>query len=371
MHVIVALDKFKGTLTALEACQATERGLTAALEKPKITLCPIADGGEGTVEALAARLSGEMRGVLVDNAMASRQVPARYLLVKSESRATAYLELASASGLALLKRGERDPLRATTYGSGQLMKAAVEGGADDIVIGLGGSATNDGGLGLARAWGYGFFAVSGSEILVPRDLVDLGGIEPPDPGPDFACLVLADVTNPLLGSRGATAVYGPQKGVAAGTAMVLEAGLERLADVVARDLAKDLRHEAGAGAAGGCGFGLMSFFGAELVPGFEYVSEQLGLEQAIEAADLVITGEGRMDGQTLSGKGPAGVAALAQKHGKPVIAVCGDIEPSARLPLSRRFTSLVALTDGRSLDEALADPAGALEVVARRLGREM
>ena len=235
------------------------------------------------------------------------------------------------------------------------------------MLGLGGSATNDGGIGIARAFGFRFLDDSGADVRWPQDLVRLDRIIPPEAPVALECIVLADVTNPLLGPEGATAIYGPQKGVTGTTHGLLESALEHLAEVVARDLGCDARDTPGAGAAGGCAFGLISFLGAKLVPGFEYVSEQIGIEEAITSADWVVTGEGRMDFQTLSGKGPIGVAALAKAHGKPVIAVCGDIEREARPALAERFTSLLALTDDFSVDEAMANPQHAIEKMTAKL----
>ncbi len=370
MRILLALDKFKGTLTALEACARVREGLTASgFADAEFTTCPIADGGEGTVEALAARLPGKLCEVEVENAVGSRSVTARYWMDRSApDGVTAYMEMASASGLALLEAAELDPERATTFGTGQLMRAALADGAKRLVIGLGGSATNDGGSGLARALGYQFLDGEGAELVWPMDLVRLAEIRPPAQAPSFECLVLADVTNPLLGPDGATAVYGPQKGVTAKSFEHLEAALTRLADVAARDLGLDCRGVAGAGAAGGCAFGLVSFVGARIVPGFDYVSECTGLEEAIGEADLVITGEGRMDSQTLSGKGPHGVARLAGKHGKPVAALCGSVEEKARPVLIETFGCLRALTDDVSPSEAMERPGESLVQSSRRLG---
>lgn len=369
--MVLAMDKFKGTLTALQACEGVREGLATVLHGVECTLCPIADGGEGTVVALATRLPGKLCQAPVEDAMGRGMVTAWYLLDRSRSPVTAYLEMASASGLALLPEKERDPLRATTYGTGRLMKAAWEAGARRLVLGLGGSATNDGGTGVARAFGYRFLDAAGNEIVWPQDLAHLKQIVAPDPKITMECLLLADVSNPLLGADGATAVYGPQKKVTPMSAPILERGLERLADVVAREFGQDYRDVPGAGAAGGCAFGLMNFLGAELVPGFDYVSACLGLEEAIAGADWVITGEGRMDRQTLSGKGPAGVAALAKKHGKRVAALCGDIAADARPELAKSFDCLVALTDAASLDRAKEHPLECLVETSRHLGETL
>ena len=368
MRLVLAFDKFKGTLTASEACEATERGILAVLPDAKCVHCPIADGGDGTVEALAATSAGRMIEVDVENAVASRTASAQFWL--DDDRA-AILEMASASGLAMLNPEEHNPIKATTYGTGQLMRAALDEGATSLVIGLGGSATNDGGIGMARAFGYQLLTEGGDELVSPIDLVHLDRILPPTTGLPESCLILVDVTAPLLGPLGATAVFGPQKGVDANTATQLEAGLERLADIVSRDLGTDHRETPGAGAAGGLGFGLLAFCNAEIVPGFDYICNRIDLDTAAQEADWVITGEGSMDSQTLSGKGPHGVAKLAQKHGKPVGAIAGAIPAVDREAIQKEFTQLLALTDHFSVEEAMAQPTSALESVASRFAEAL
>jgi glycerate kinase len=279
--------------------------------------------------------------------------------------------MASASGLALLESGERDPLRATTFGTGQLMQDAIAQGARRLVIGLGGSATNDGGMGIARAFGYRFWDDSDASIETPDRLPSLERIERPERLPEIEVLVLADVTNPLLGPRGATAIYGPQKGVTADTAGLLESALECLADRVARDVGEDPREAPGAGAAGGCAYGLLAFLGAQVVSGFDYICERVGLESAVERGDVVITGEGRMDGQTLSGKGPAGVADRARRRGKVVAAVCGAVDDAAESALREVFGHLAVMTREVGESAAMNAPAESLRETARRLGADL
>ncbi len=372
MKIVLALDKFKGTLSGLEACQALRDGLVSATSRSlQVDLCPIADGGDGTVDALAAQTPGRMHAVEVENAVGSRQVTASFWLRSESDPVEATLEMAQASGLALLQPEEQDPFQATTYGTGVLMKAAVDHGAQTLVIGLGGSATNDGGMGLARAWGYQFLDAAGEALEAPGQLSRLEHIVTPEEMPPFRIRILADVTNPLLGPDGATAVYGPQKGVTEATAPELEAALERLADVVARDLGVDHRETPGAGAAGGCAFGLLSFFDAEIVPGFDEICARIGLEALVAEADWVVTGEGRMDMQTLSGKGPHGVAQLAARHGKPVGAICGAIVPEARAALNDVFRPLVALTDLVGEEAAMRAPAEALRGASPQLLRDL
>ncbi len=368
MRIVLALDKFKGTLTALQACQAVQQGLQRSLPNATFAIHPVADGGDGTVDALAACIKGQRPRVRVWNPLKSANVDADFLLAGE----TAYLEMAAASGLVLLTKGERDPLHATTYGTGQVIQAALDHGAQQVVVGLGGSATNDGGTGIAQALGFRFLDSSSIELHdLPSELAKLTTIEPPRELPNITWTALADVTNPLLGENGATAVYGPQKGVTASTHQQLEDGLAHLANVVKRDLNVDFRDAPGAGAAGGCAFGLMSFFGAVLRPGFEFLAEMSGLEAAIASADLVITGEGLLDSQTLSGKAPAGVAAMAKRLGTPVAAIGGDIVSSDRGTLRKVFQTLVALTDAVHIEEALTNAEVILQDQAELLGQSL
>ena len=369
MNLVLAFDKFKGTLTASEACEAAERGLKAVLPNAVCVHCPIADGGDGTVEALAATSTGRMLEAEVENALGSQRVQARFWLSED---GVATLEMASASGLAMLDRDKLDPGKANTFGTGQLMRAALDAGAKRLVIGLGGSATNDGGFGMARAFGYQFLDERGDSLSSPIDLIHLDRILRPLAGKlQVACLILVDVTAPLLGPQGATAVFGPQKGTNTDTSVQLEAGLQRLADVAARDLGVDHRNTPGAGAAGGLGFGLLTFCNGEIVPGFDHICKRIGLDAAAQKADWVITGEGSMDSQTLSGKGPHGVAKLAQSYGKPVAAIAGHVPSEDRGKLVEALPHLFALTDHFTTEEAMAEPARALEQVAQKLGRQL
>jgi len=364
MRIVLALDKFKGSLTALQACKAVQRGLRRKWPEATFAIHPVADGGDGTVDALAASIQGTRPNVQVFNPLRSRMVEADFLLAKE----VAYLEMASASGLVLLDSHERDPLRADTFGTGQLIQTAIDHGAKHIVVGLGGSATNDGGVGMAQAFGYHFLDSNGSSIeSLPANLGELAAINPPPNLPKTTWIALADVTNPLLGPNGATAVYGPQKGVTSDMQARLEEGLAKLADIVNRDLGVNFCGTPGAGAAGGCAFGMMSFFAATLRPGFEYLAEMSGLGDAIATADWVITGEGLLDSQTLNGKAPAGVAAVAKRHGKQIAAIGGGVEPEARGALKTVFQSVTCLTDTVPLDEAFADAERLLEKQAEML----
>jgi glycerate 2-kinase len=323
MKILIAPDKFKGSLSAREVAENIAAGLREVLPDAMIDLIPMADGGEGTAEVVCGALGGSWLNCQAHDSL-GRKIEARYARV--QRNALAVMEMSEAAGMWRLAEGERDPLRANTFGVGEMILDAACRGARKIIIGLGGSATNDGGFGMARALGFRFFAdakeLNGpfselgglTRIELPKEQVDVGGPR---------IVAAADVRNPLLGENGATRVFGPQKGVSSDKIKILEGALTKLADVVARDLKDDYRDEPGAGAAGGLGFGLMSFCGAKIRPGFEVVSETVGLEAKIKDVDLVITGEGSLDRQTLEGKTPAGVARLARKLGKRVFALVG------------------------------------------------
>jgi glycerate 2-kinase len=340
MRILIAPDKFKGTLNAREVAQNIAKGLLDVVPDAQIEIVPMADGGEGTAEAIC-----DARGCSWIKCKAhdplGREIDARYGWIDQEKLAV--MEMSEAAGMRRLSGSERDPIRATTFGIGEMILDASNRGAKEIIIGLGGSATNDGGLGMARALGFRFFSDAKELTGSVNDLAKLTTIVPPDgvvgaivpsarkksrrltrPPPQRANIIAAvDVKNRLLGENGATRVFGPQKGASKSDLDMLERALTRLADVVATEFGFDYRNQPGAGAAGGLGFGLLSFCGATIRPGFEVVAEAVGLESKMKDADLVITGEGSLDRQTLEGKTPAGVARLARKLGKPVFAIVG------------------------------------------------
>ena len=336
MKILIAPDKFKGALNAREAAENIAKGLRDALPDAKIEIVPMADGGEGTAEVICNARGGSWVQCKAHDPL-GREIDVRYAWIGGEKLAV--MEMSEASGMRRLSESERDPLRATTFGVGEMILDAVKRRASEIIIGLGGSATNDGGFGMARALGFRFFAddreLNGdvSDLHVLTRLAPSPQSSPPRTGEREApgegiwrlpkITAAADVRNPLLGENGATRVFGPQKGATKNDIDILERALTRLADVVAKEFGFDYRNEPGAGAAGGLGFGLMSFCGAKIRPGFDVVAEAVGLEAKIENADIVITGEGSLDRQTLEGKTPAGVARLARKFGKPVFAMVG------------------------------------------------
>lgn len=363
MRVLLAFDKFKGSLTATEVSAAVCRGFWRRLPGQELLISPIADGGEGFTEAVLTAGGGEWVEAETTDAQGRLQ-QSRYGLRRRDGVLEAVMEMSAASGLALVEDLPLEPRTASTYGTGEMMRHAMERGAQRILIGIGGSATNDGGVGMAAALGCRFLDENGEAVVnLPAELervvkIDAGGMK------RCEIVVACDVDNPLLGERGASQVYGPQKGVK--DVAFFDGRLERLADLVKRDLGTDLRDAAGAGAAGGLGFGLISFCGATLQCGFDIVADITGLRERIEGVDLVITGEGRMDGQTLHGKGPHGVALMARAAGRPVVGIAGLVEESPELRAC--FDGLVQVKpEHMSSEQAIKNAARLLEdVVAER-----
>ena len=368
MKILIAPDKFKGSLSAVAAAEAISAGFQRVWPEVEITHAPIADGGEGFADALRDALGGEWVTTRALDPI-GREVDARYAWVGQEK--LAIIDMSEASGLWRLKPEERAPLQANTYGTGQLIRHATKRGAKKILVGLGGSATTDGGIGMATALGYKFLTSDGEDLEpLPGNLLALIRIEHEDAIDLPEIIAACDVQNPLLGPRGTAHVFSPQKGANEKDIVALEEGLINLADVVANDLECDFRETPGAGAAGGIAFGLLSFCGAKICSGFDLVAETLHLEDRIVACDLVITGEGRIDGQTLEGKGPAGVAQLARKHQKPVLAFAGSIAESA--DVGSLFDALCAIIDEPvSLDAAMQRGAEFLERSAARAARAL
>ena len=345
MRVLVAPDKFKGSLSARQVAENIALGIRDAIPDAQIEIAPVADGGEGTAEVICNARSGEWVTCRAHGPLGN-PIEARYVWLGE----SAVIEMSETAGLRALKNGVRDVLRANTFGVGEMLLDASKRGAREIIVGLGGSVTNDGGLGLARALGFRFFEERHKEIENTVDLISVARIEAlaaagvspaissemqptsASGGPRQIKIVAAcDVKNPLLGENGATRTFGPQKGATPEELEILERALRKLADTITRDLGCDFRNNLGAGAAGGLGFGLMSFCGAELRPGFDVVADAVELEEKIKAADVVITGEGKLDSQTLEGKAPAGVALLARKFGKRVFAIVGRAAPDQQV----------------------------------------
>jgi glycerate kinase len=371
MRIVIAPDSFKGSASALEVARAMERGVRAVFPEADVVAIPIADGGEGTVEALVAATGGRIEARTVRGPLGD-PVSARWGVLGDAP--TAVIETAAASGLPLLLPERRDPRVTTTYGTGELVRAALDAGLRTIVLGLGGSATNDGGAGLLRALGVRFLDAGG------RDLPDggaalarLAAIDPSGLDPRLAActlLVACDVDNPLTGPRGASAVFGPQKGATPDAVRELDAALARYAEVARAVTGRDVAETPGAGAAGGLGAGLLFFTPARLRPGVELVLAATRFAEALEGAALVITGEGRTDAQTAMGKAPAGVAAAARANGVPVVCLSGSLGDGWEAVLDAGIDAVACIARGPlSLEESMRRAPELAEEAAARVCR--
>lgn len=366
--IVVAPDKFKGSLTAVQAAQAIADGLRRRGVDIDVVQLPVADGGDGTVAAALA--AGYERRTATVQGPTGEPVEAAFA-VRGEQ---AVLELAEASGLSRLPHGTLAPLTASTYGTGQLLLAALDAGCRSLILGVGGSASTDGGAGMVQALGARFLSAAGEEVgRGGAALLDLDRVDPTllDPRLASTTVILAcDVDNPLVGAQGAATVYGPQKGATSNDVELLDKALSHYAEVVHRDMGLHLSHRAGAGAAGGTGAGAIAFLGAVSSSGIELMLEVVGFARAVEGADLVITGEGSLDAQSLSGKTPVGVARAAASAGVPVIALVGRLEvgpdelravgiTSARALLELEPDDILAQRDAAVLLARLAEEVGA------------
>ncbi len=362
-RVLVAPDSFKGSLSAVQAAEAMERGVLAAWPDAVVEKVPVADGGEGTVEAMVVATGGAYESRTVRGPR-GEPVAARWGVLGDG--ATAVLEMAAASGLTLVPEGARDPRVASTFGTGELLLAAMDAGHRRIVLGIGGSATNDGGAGMARALGVRFLDARGDPLpdggaaLSRLATVDLSGLDARLASVEL--LVACDVDNPLTGPRGASAVYGPQKGATPAMVAELDAALAHYAAVAARATGRDVASRPGAGAAGGLGAGLLFFTPARLVPGVDLVLDAARFDARVRGARLVLTGEGRTDQQTAMGKAPVGVARRAQRHGVPVRVISGSLGPGAEQLLGHGVEQVAAAAPpGMPVAEAMARAAPLLE----------
>jgi glycerate 2-kinase len=368
MRIVVAPDKFAGTLTADQAARAIEAGLLRARPDAEVTRLPVGDGGAGTLSAVLA--TGFERVPVLATGPTGEPVEAAIAVRGGD----AFVEMAEASGLARLPGGVREPLRATTYGTGELIRAALDARAARLVLGIGGSATTDGGAGMATALGVRFLDRDGQPLppggaaLLRLAKVDVARLDPRLRGVEVT--VACDVDNPLVGPDGAAAVYGPQKGAGADDVLLLDSALRRYARVLAADLGIDLATTPCAGAAGGLGAAAIAFLGAGVRPGIDLVLDLVGFGAAVADADLVITGEGKLDAQSLRGKAPLGVARAATEHGVPVVALAGVLEVARRELRAAGFEEAHALTDLEPDEERCrAEAAPLLERLAERVGR--
>jgi glycerate 2-kinase len=366
MRVLVAPDKFRGTLTARQAAEAIATGWRRSRPDDRLDLAPMADGGEGTMAALVDALHGEVIRATVTGPRGD-PVDAEFGIAESVEGRLAIVEMASASGLALLSPSRRDPRRTTTRGTGELIVAALDHEPQRLLVGSGGSATNDGGAGMAQALGVrlldeqGRELVAGGAALCGLARIDATGLDRRLKG--VSCVAATDVDNPLTGPAGASAVYAPQKGASPDDVVVLDRVLAHLAAVVERDLGVSVRDEPGAGAAGGLGFGLMAFLGAHVRPGFDVVAEALGLHARVASCDLAITGEGKLDTQSLHGKTPAGIVRLGRESSVPVVIVCGEAEEGLRLD----GVPVVSMASRFGREDAIGDARRSLERLAQEL----
>lgn len=370
MKVVIAPDSFKESLTALEVAEAVEKGFRRIFPEAEIVKVPMADGGEGTVQSLVDATNGRIIRKTVTGPLGGK-VDAFFGILGNGK--TAVIEMAAASGLHLVPPGERNPLVTTTRGTGELILAAIEEGVEHIIIGIGGSATNDGGAGMARALGARFLDAKGNEIdegggaLHQLQAIDIKKLDPRLQGIkiDVAC----DVENPLTGNTGASYIFGPQKGATPEMVRFLDENLEHYAAIIETDLNKTIKNIPGAGAAGGLGAGLLAFLPAELKRGVEIVIEATGLADIVNDADIVITGEGRIDSQSIYGKTPVGVAKIAKKYGVPVIAIAGNAAIELPLANNHGIDAVFSIVPGVvTLEDAFKNAGEYIERLAANIG---
>ena len=381
MKVVVAPDKFKGSLTAVEAARAMADGVTDAEPRAEVVVCPMADGGEGTVTAIASATGAQVREEEVSGPLPGQIVTARWASLSSsalknpllQAEKTAVIEMAQASGLWLVPPDKRDPFVTTTLGTGQLIRAAIDAGCRRVIVGIGGSATVDGGTGMASALGYRFLGEDGREVppgggsLERIGSIDSSGRDPELSGTEL--LVACDVDNPLVGDEGAAAVYGPQKGATPEQVAALERGLQRLGELIEAQLGVEVLKAPGAGAAGGLGAGLVAFCGARITSGVELVAEVVGLREKIIGADLVLTGEGSFDAQSARGKAPVGVARIAREMGVPAVILAGQLVGDAGADLGPGVAAFPVAHGPMDLDTAMREAAGLVRSGTSRLVR--
>ena len=370
MKIVIASDSFKGSNSSLTVASRIETGIRKVFPEADIAKIAIADGGEGTVEAMIAGAGGHLVQTRVTGPL-GEEIESFYGILDSGD---AVIEMAAASGLPLVPKDKRDPRITTTFGTGQLIRQAMDAGVRRIYIGIGGSATNDGGIGMAQALGASFRDASGAELgfggaaLAGLDSIDTSGMDPRLK--DTKIIVSCDVNNPLCGDRGASAIFGPQKGATPEMVVQLDAALRHFASVVHRQLGIDVAETPGAGGAGGLGYGLLVFTRSTLRPGIEIVLDVCGFDAKAADADLVITGEGRIDAQSVMGKVPVGVGKRAKKLDLPVLAIVGDIGKGAEAVYDHGVDAIMSTVNrAMPLDEALARSGELLEDAAERVMR--
>ncbi|SDT08813.1 glycerate kinase [Pseudomonas sp. Z003-0.4C(8344-21)] len=371
MKVVIAPDSFKDSLSAQGVAEAIALGLAQVWPQATLVKCPMADGGEGTVESILAACAGELRRSRVRGPLGAPVEAAWGWLPHTQ---TAIIEMAEASGLQLVPPGQRDACISSTFGTGELIRAALDAGAQRVILAIGGSATNDGGAGAMQALGLKLLDAQ-DQPLVPGGLalaqlarLDLSALDPRLAQVRFD--IAADVNNPLCGPHGASAIFGPQKGASPAQVQQLDHALGHFAELCAQALGKDVSGEPGSGAAGGLGFAAKAFLGAQFQAGVEVVAELVGLADAVKGADLVITGEGRFDAQTLRGKTPFGVARIAKQHGVPVVVIAGTLGEGYQELYDHGIDAAFAVTSGpMSLEQACAEAPRLLRERATDIAR--
>lgn len=362
MKVVVAIDSFKGSLSSIEAGEAAKKGILKAIPKAEVVVRPLADGGEGTVEVLSLGMSGKLENIEVTGPL-GQKVTCRYGIV--ESKSLAIIEMAKAAGITLISKADRNPLHTTTYGVGEIIKDAIVKGCCHFIVGIGGSATNDGGIGMLQALGYGILDKDGNQVSFgAKGLKEIKEIRDENVIPELKeCTfrIACDVTNPLCGEFGCSAVFGPQKGADSEMIDQMDQWLSDYAYLTGEKYLKADANYPGTGAAGGLGFAFLGFTNAILESGVKIVLDETKLEDYIKDADMVVTGEGRLDGQTIYGKAPMGVAKLAKKYNKPVIAFSGSVTEDAYVCNEHGIDAFFPiLRKIQTLEEAM-DPVNAKE----------
>lgn len=371
MKILIASDSFKGSMTALEATESIYQGVVSVCPNAIVKKLPLSDGGEGLVECLIAATDGKFIGNKVTGPMGKATIAYWGMLGDQK---TAVIEMASASGLLLDTLERNDPRVATTYGTGELIKAALDAGCSKIILGLGGSATNDGGSGMARALGAKLMNRDGQELafggssLLDLNKIDIDGLD--SRLRNVEVQAACDVDNTLTGDKGASYVFGPQKGASPEVVLELDRALSHYAKIIKRDLNVDIKHMPGAGAAGGLGAGVVAFLKGNLSSGIDLVVESVGLESQLKASDLIFTGEGKLDEQTVYGKVPVGVARLAKKHQVPLVAIAGSVcRDDEQLHKEGITAYFPIITEPMSLESAMSQGKELLEFTASQIMR--
>lgn len=367
MKVVIAIDSLKGSLSSLAAGEAAAEGIRRVYPEAECRIFPIADGGEGTVEALANGLGGQLRTVTVTGPLGT-PVEATYAIL---NKSVAVMEMSAAAGITRISAEERDPMKTTTYGVGEMIRDAILQGCRSFLMGIGGSATNDGGIGMLQALGFDILNDAGKDVpfgaVGVSEAVTIGAAHALPALKDCTFHIACDVTNPLCGERGCSAIYAPQKGAKAEDIPTMDAWLSDYADRVRAVFPHADKNAPGAGAAGGIGFAFLAFLRGELKSGIDLILDEIGIESAIMEADVVLTGEGRLDAQTVMGKAPHGVAKRAKKHGKPVLGISGCVTEDARaincggidafFPIVKGACTLEAAMDLKNAYRNMADTA--------------